>query len=126
VLKFLLSHGFVVVPVNPGLAGQKIQGETVVASLAEAGPLDLVDIFRASESVGPVGADAVRLGARTNWMQLGVVNEAAAEAARIGGLAEVMDRCPKIEFARLGLTGHGVQALDPNTARTVLINFQKL
>jgi predicted CoA-binding protein len=62
-----------------------------------------VDIFRAPENVGPVVAEAVRLGARTIWMQLGVVNHGAAAMARQAGLTVVMDRCPVIEFARLGL-----------------------
>jgi predicted CoA-binding protein len=103
VLRFLLARGFDVVPVNPGLAGQSIHGQAVVAALEQAAPLDLVDIFRASDSVGPVVAEAVRLGARTIWMQLGVVNHAAAAEARRAGLAVVMDRCPVIEFARLRL-----------------------
>jgi predicted CoA-binding protein len=103
VLKFLVGRGFEVVPVNPGLAGQTIHGRTVVASLEDAAPLDLVDIFRASDSVGPVVEDAVRLGARTIWMQLGVVNEAAAALGRRAGLMVAMDRCPIIECARLGL-----------------------
>jgi predicted CoA-binding protein len=103
VMGFWLARGIEVVPVNPALAGQTIHGQTVVASLDEAGPLDLVDVFRASESVGPVAADAVRLGAKTLWMQLGVINEGAANEARRAGLTVVMDRCPKIEAPRLGL-----------------------
>ncbi len=102
VMAALLARGYDVTPVNPGLAGQVIHGRTAVASLAEAGALDMVDVFRASDSVGPVVDEAVRLGAKTIWMQLGVVNEAAAAAGRAAGLAVVMDRCPKIEFARLG------------------------
>ena len=103
VMGFLLRHGYDVVPVNPGVAGQTIHGRTVVASLAEAGPLDMVDVFRASDQVGPVVEEAVRLGARTVWMQLGVINQPAAEAARAAGLIVVMDRCPAIERPRLGL-----------------------
>ncbi len=102
VMAALLSRGYEVTPVNPGLAGQAIHGRSVVASLAEAGTLDMVDVFRASDSVGPVVDEAIRLGAKTVWMQLGVINEAAAAAARQAGLRVVMDRCPKIEFARLG------------------------
>ncbi len=102
VMAALLARGYDVTPVNPGLAGQTIHGRRVVASLAEAGALDMVDVFRASDSVGPVVDEAIRLGARTIWMQLGVVNQAAAEKARAAGLKVVMDRCPKIEFARLG------------------------
>jgi predicted CoA-binding protein len=103
VMAFLLSHGYQVVPVNPALAGKTLQGQTVVATLAEAAPLDMVDIFRAPDQVGPVVADAIRLGARTIWMQLGVINPAAAAAAREAGLTVVMDRCPAIEWPRLGL-----------------------
>jgi predicted CoA-binding protein len=103
VMGFLLRHGFEVTPVNPGLAGQAIHGQTVVASLDEAGPLEMVDIFRASDQVGPVVADAIRLGARVIWMQLGVTNHDAAEQARAAGLQVIMDRCPAIEWPRLGL-----------------------
>jgi predicted CoA-binding protein len=92
-----------VVPVNPGLAGQKLLGQTVVGSLEEAAPLDMVDLFRNAAEVGPPVAEAIRLGAKTVWMQLGVVNEAAARAARDAGLTVVMDRCPAIEMPRLGM-----------------------
>jgi uncharacterized protein len=103
VMKFLIAQGFDVTPVNPGLAGQEILGRRVVANLDEAGPLDMVDLFRnAAEVEGPV-RDAIRLGARTIWMQLGVVNEEVAETARKAGLEVVMDRCPAIEMPRLGL-----------------------
>jgi predicted CoA-binding protein len=103
VMKFLIEQGFEVTPVNPGLAGGEILGRPVVASLDDAGPLDMVDIFRRSEDAGAVVADAIRLGAQTVWMQLGVVNHAAAAAARDAGLNVVMDRCPAIEMARLGV-----------------------
>jgi predicted CoA-binding protein len=103
VMAFWLARGVEVIPVNPGLAGQTIQGKTVVDSLEAAAPLDLVDVFRASESVGPVAAEAARLGAKTVWMQLGVINESAAAHARVAGVTVVMDRCPKIEAPRLGM-----------------------
>ena len=105
VIAFLVAKGFDVTPVNPGLAGQVIQGRTVVASLADAARegLDMVDIFRAADAVAPVVDEAVALGARTVWMQLGIVNEAAASSARLAGLVVVMDRCPKLEWPRLGL-----------------------
>ncbi len=105
VMGFWLARGIDVVPVNPVLAGQTIHGKTVVASLEEAGPLDLVDVFRASESVGPVATEAARLGAKTLWMQLGVVNKAAAAEARKAGVTVVMDRCPAIEAPRLQWQG---------------------
>jgi uncharacterized protein len=101
VLEFLLGEGYDVTPVNPSIAGQSLFGRTVVASLDEAAPLDMVEIFRAPAQVGPVVADAIRLGARTIWMQLGVINEEAAEAARAAGLTVVMDRCPAMELPRL-------------------------
>ena len=103
VMRFLLARGYEVTPVNPGLAGQEILGQRVVASLAEAGPLDLVDVFRRSAEAGAVMDEAVALGARAVWLQLGVVDEAAAERARAKGVAVVMDRCPAIEWGRLGL-----------------------
>lgn len=103
VLRFLLDRGYDAVPVNPGLAGRLLHGRTVAASLDEALPLDMVDLFRASEHVLPAVRDAIRLGARTVWMQLGVVHETAAAEARAAGLAVVMDRCPAIEWQRLGL-----------------------
>jgi len=101
VLEFLLDEGYDVTPVNPAIAGQTLLGRTVVATLDEAAPLDMVEIFRAPSQVGPVVADAIRLGARTIWMQLGVINEDAAEAARAAGLNVVMDRCPAVELPRL-------------------------
>ena len=103
VMRFLLEQGYDVTPVNPGLAGQEILGRRVVGSLEEAAPLDMVDLFRNSAEVEAPVAEAIRLGAKTIWMQLGVVNEAAEEAARAAGLAVVMDRCPAIEIPRLGI-----------------------
>ena len=102
VMRFLLSRGWQVTPVNPGLAGQTLLGQPVVASLDEAGPLDMVDIFRASDQAGGVVDDAIRLGARSVWLQLGVVDHDAAARARAAGLKVVMDRCPAIEAPRLG------------------------
>lgn len=101
VMRFLLAHGLAVVPVNPGLAGQTLLGQSVAADLDAAGPLDMVDVFRASAHAGAVVDDAIRLGARSVWLQLGVIDEAAAQRARDAGLAVVMDRCPAIEWARL-------------------------
>ncbi len=98
VMRFLLDRGYAVTPVNPGLAGQEIHGQRVVARLAEAGPLDLVDVFRRSEEAGAVMDEAVALGARAVWLQLGVVDEAAAARARAKGVTVVMDRCPVIEW----------------------------
>ena len=101
VMQFLLSAGWSVTPVNPGLAGQILHGQPVVASLAEAGPLDMVDVFRNSDEAGAVVDEAIRLGARSVWLQLGVIDRAAAARARAAGLDAVMDRCPAIEAPRL-------------------------
>lgn len=103
VMRFLLQQGFEVVPVNPGLAGEVLLGQLVVASLEEAGALEMVDLFRNAAEVGPSVADAIRLGAKTIWMQLDVVNEEVAKTARQAGLTVVMDRCPAIEMPRLGI-----------------------
>lgn len=100
---FLVAKGYRVIPVNPGQAGQVVLGEVVRANLADVGPFDMVDIFRRSEEAGAVVDEAVRLGAKAVWMQLGVVDEAAAERARSAGVRVVMNRCPKIEIDRLGL-----------------------
>jgi uncharacterized protein len=100
---FLQRHGYHVTPVNPGLAGQALHGQTVVAGLQDAAPLDMVDVFRASEHVGPVMGEAIGLGAKVVWLQLGVIDEAAAARGRAAGLIVVMDRCPAIEISRLGL-----------------------
>lgn len=102
-MRFLLDHGFAVVPVNPGLAGGSIHGQAVVGSLAQAGRLDMVDVFRRSEEAGAVMDEAVSLGAHAVWLQLGVMDEAAAARARAAGAMVVQDRCPVIEWARLGL-----------------------
>lgn len=111
VAAFLKSQGYRVIPVNPGQAGQTALGETVVARLADiAGGVDMVDIFRRSEEVGPIVAEALAHltpGLRTIWMQLGVENPAAAAVAQAAGLAVVMNRCPAIEMPRLGLAGPG-------------------
>lgn len=104
VARFLVDRGYAITPVNPGLAGKPLHGVTTVARLEEAAaPLDMVDVFRRSEDAGAVVADAIRLGARTVWLQLGVVDDAAAERARAAGLRFVQDRCPVIEWRRLGL-----------------------
>ncbi len=103
VMTTLLSHGYRVTPVNPVLAGQAIQGQKVVATLDQAGPLDMVDVFRASEYVGAIMDDAIRLGARSVWLQLGVADEDAARRGRTAGLRVIENRCPKIELPRLGL-----------------------
>lgn len=106
VMRFLKQRGYKIIPVNPGLAGKKVLGLTVRGSLADIRQsVDVVDIFRNSQAALDVVREATRekdrLSIKTVWMQLGVVNEAAAAEARAAGVAVVMDRCPKIEYARL-------------------------
>lgn len=103
VFGFLLGRGYDAVPVNPTLDGRPVHGVASVATLADAAPLDMVDVFRRSAEAGAVVDEAIRLGARSVWLQLGVVDEAAATRARAAGIAMVMDRCPAIEWRRLGL-----------------------
>lgn len=99
---YLQSKGYRVIPINPRYAGQKILGETVLASLDDLPePPDMVQIFRKSADAPPVVEDAIRIGAKVLWMQLGVRHDEAAERARAAGLDVVMDRCPKIEYGRL-------------------------
>ena len=104
VLAFLVSQGHDVIAVNPGHAGKTIHGAPVVATLADVEPAaEIVDIFRNSDDAGAAVDDAIVHGAKAVWMQIGVVNEAAAQRAGDAGLAVVMDRCPKVEIPRLGL-----------------------
>ncbi|MCH8684590.1 CoA-binding protein [Pedomonas mirosovicensis] len=104
VMEFLLAQGYEVFPINPGHAGEQILGQTVYASLEDLpNAPDMVDIFRRSEEVGPVVDAAIAKGAKSVWMQIGVINEEAAGRAEAAGLKVVMDRCPKIEVARLRL-----------------------
>jgi predicted CoA-binding protein len=102
VMKYLQAKGFRVIPVNPGAVGQEILGEKVHASLGDLPePVDMVDIFRRSDQVGPIVDEAIRIGAKVVWMQLTVRNDEAAERAERAGLRVVMNRCPKIEYGRL-------------------------
>ena len=104
VMKFLQDHGYRVFPVNPQITGEHVHGEFVWRELAQIGEaIDIVDIFRRSEMAGEAVDQAIFAGAKAVWMQLGVVNEEAAAKAEAAGLKVVMDRCPKIEIARLGL-----------------------
>jgi len=103
---FLQQKGYRVIPVNPGAAGQEINGEKVYASLAEIpDKIDMVDVFRPSEAVPGIVNEVLALKERPAviWLQLGIVNEEAAAKARAEGIAFVQDRCPRIEMPRLGL-----------------------
>lgn len=104
VMKFLQSRGYRVIPVNPTITGEHVHGEYVWRELAQIGePIDLVDIFRRSSEVRPIVDQAIAIGAKAIWMQIGVIDEVAAARAEAAGLKVVMDRCPKVEIMRLGL-----------------------
>jgi uncharacterized protein len=138
--KYLLERGYRMIPVNPGLAGKELLGRTVYAQLADVPePLDMVDIFRASQFAGAIVEQALALEPRPRviWMQLGVRNDDAARLAEQAGLQVVMNRCPKIEYGRLSseiawmgvntrtltarkaqLSGRGVQRMALNRVTT--------
>ena len=104
VMRFLQGKGYRCIPVNPRLAGRELLGETVYASLEDIPePVDMVDVFRRSEHVPPIAEEAIAIGAKVLWLQLGIVNDSAAEHATAAGLKVVMNRCPAIEIPRLGL-----------------------
>lgn len=102
IAQLLQQRGKRIVPVHPSADGERqVLGETVYASLADVPfPIDVVDVFRRSESAGEFADQAVAIGARAVWFQLGVVDEAAFERTTAGGLAMVMDTCPAIEWGR--------------------------
>ncbi len=109
VARYLVARGYAVIPVNPAYAGSDLFGATVRGGIADIteddGPVDMVDIFRRSAEAGAIVDEALEhlapRGLRTIWMQIGVVDEAAAARARARGVAVIMDRCPKIEHQRL-------------------------
>lgn len=102
VAKYLQGKGYRILPVNPAAAGETILGAPCVATLADlAETPDMVDVFRNSEAAGPIADEAIRIGAKVLWMQIGVRNDAAAARAEAAGLRVIMNRCPKIEYSRL-------------------------
>jgi uncharacterized protein len=127
-MKYLLGKGYTIVPVNPGTAGKEILGQKVYGSLAEVpAPVDVVDIFRASDAALGITREAIGLkdkhGLTTIWMQLGVRNDKAAAEAEAAGLKVVMNRCPKIEYGRLsgeigwaGVNSGKISSLRPKLA----------
>jgi hypothetical protein len=107
--KYMMEHGYTIIPVNP--AYKEVLGQKCYASLRDIpGKVDIVDCFRKTEEIGPIAEDAIAIGAKVLWQQLGVKNEEAARKAEAAGLDSVMDRCVKIEHARLfgGLNWAGV------------------
>lgn len=104
VMAKLQRHGYRVIPVNPQITGEHVHGEFVFRDLHQLGDqIDLVDIFRRPDAAGEAVDEAIAIGAKAVWMQLGVVNEAAAARAEAAGLKVVMDRCPAIDIPRLGV-----------------------
>ncbi len=107
--KYMQEHGFRVIPVNPKYT--EVLGERCYPDLKSIPePVDIVDVFRKSEDCAPIARDAVAIGAKTLWLQIGVINDEARKIAEDGGLSVVMNRCVKIEYARLfgGLNWFGV------------------
>ncbi len=102
VYKYLKDKGYTVFPVNPTLDGQTLLGDKVYASLEEIDtPIDMVEVFRGGEAAGEITDQAITIGAKVVWMQLGVTNDAAAQRAEAAGLTVIMNRCPKMEYGRL-------------------------
>lgn len=104
VMAYLQRHGYRVIPVNPQITGEHVHGEFVFRELSQIGePIDMVDIFRRPQAAGDAVDEAIAAGARSVWLQLGVINDAAAARAEAAGLKVVMNRCPAIEIPRLGV-----------------------
>lgn len=104
VMAYLQQCGYKVIPVNPMLVGERLHGEVVKATLAEIDtPIDMVDIFRNSEVAGESVDEAIAIGAKAVWLQLGVIDHQAEERAMKAGLTVVMDRCPKIDIPALAI-----------------------
>lgn len=121
--RYMQQHGYAIFPVNPRYAGGEVLGRPCVASLADlAEPVDMVDVFRRTEDVLPIAQQAIAIGAQCLWQQIGVVNEEADALVRAAGLDSVMDRCVKIEHARLfgGLHWAGVNTRVISAKRPVV------
>ena len=119
--KYMRDHGYRIIPVNPRYT--EVLGETCYPNLrAVPEPIDIVDCFRKSGEIPPLADDAIAIGAKVLWMQLGIVNEAAADRASLAGLDVVMNRCVKIEHARIlgGLNWAGVNTGVISSKRPVL------
>lgn len=104
VMEYLQSRGYRVLPVNPQITGEHVHGEYVWRDLSQIGePIDMVDVFRRPQAAGEAVDEAIAAGAKSVWLQIGVINEQAAERAEAAGLKVVMNKCPKIEIPRLGV-----------------------
>jgi predicted CoA-binding protein len=125
-MTYLQSKGYRVIPVNPKAAGQQVNGELCYASLSDIpaaqGPIDMVDVFRGAAAAVPIAHEAVKIGAKVLWMQLGVRNEEAARIAEDAGLTVIMNRCPKIEYGRL----HGELSWGGFNSRIITSKRKKL
>jgi predicted CoA-binding protein len=122
--KYLLERGFEVIPINPKY--EEILGQKVYPDLKSIpSPVDIVDLFQKMERVPPFVDDAIAIGAKVVWMQLGIVNQQAAQTAGDAGLEVVMDRCMKIEYARIfgGLNTIGVNTKIISAKRPAFVNF---
>ena len=125
--KYMQHHGYRIFPVNPRYAGGEVLGMPCVASLADLSePVDMVDVFRRTEDVLPIAEQAIAIGARCLWQQIGVLNTEADRLVRAAGLDSVMDRCVKIEHARLfgGLNWAGVNTRVISAKRPVVPALQ--
>lgn len=125
-MKYMQDKGYRVIPVNPRSAGETLLGEEVVASLKDITvPVDMVDIFQRSDRVPPVVDEAIEIGAKVIWMQLTVRHDEAARKAEDAGLTVIMDRCPKIEFARLsgelGWSGINTKVITSRRSRQIRV-----
>jgi predicted CoA-binding protein len=122
--KYLLDHGYTVIPVNPAY-GEVLGQKCYPALPVVPGAVDVVDIFQRADKVPPLVEQAIQIGAKVVWMQLGVVNEEAAERARRAGLEVVMNRCMKIEYGRLfgGLNFMGVDTKIISSSRPTWVPY---
>jgi len=125
-MKYMQDKSYRVIPVNPRSAGETLLGEDVVASLKDITvPVDMVDIFQRSDRVPPVVDQAIEIGAKVVWMQLTVRHDEAAKKAEDAGLTVIMDRCPKIEFARLsgelGWSGINTKVITSRRSRQIRV-----
>jgi len=110
VMRVLQEWGYRVLPVNPQITGEHVHGEYVWRELSQIGePIDMVDIFRRPIAAGEAVDEAIAAGAKSVWLQIGVINHEAAARAEAAGLKVVMDRCPAIDLPRLGIPRRAAQ-----------------